>query len=349
MIATIIVILLLGGGIVAFLLWAGGGKTLHEPHGSGIIEAIPDALERDPATSGTLAVLTYALAYGLGEQRYGAASLEAATVYDRLDHVVETIATSGADIALLQEVDFASQRTYDIDQLHYIAAALGWGFAARAITWECRYVPYPVWPVGRAMGRLRAGMGVISRYPLVQNRRQRLSQAKTVPVLTSLFSPYHIVQMVDVQCGAQTIRLFNVHLDTLDVATRQRQAHELAEFLRQAETPASVLMGVFHATVRQTMPESRAPGPSEADQAIGIILNALHGRFRAVPDDRVPASAMAVPASLPYCLIGSGVRVVETHVLPLRESLSAHSPLMVQLRWAIPLVVSNGRSYHERL
>ena len=50
---------------------------------------------------------------------------------------------------LLQEVDFASQRTHDIDQLHYIAAALGWGFAARVITWECRYVPYPVWPAGR--------------------------------------------------------------------------------------------------------------------------------------------------------------------------------------------------------
>jgi endonuclease/exonuclease/phosphatase family metal-dependent hydrolase len=349
MIEAIIVILLLVGGILALLLWAGSGKTLYEPHGSGIIEAIPDALERDPAASGTLAVLTYALAYGLGEQRYGAASLEVATMYDRLDHVVETIAASGADVALLQEVDFASQRTHDIDQLHYIAVALGWGFAARAITWECRYLPYPVWPVGRAAGRLRAGMGVISRYPLVQNSRQRLSQAKTVPVLASLFSPYHIAQMVDVQCGTQTIRLFNVHLDTLDGTTRQRQAHELAEFLRQAETPTSVIMGVLHAAVRRALPERLDPGPLEADQAIGIILDALHGRFRAVPDDRVPAPAMAASAPLPYLLIGSGVRAAEMHVLPLQESISAHSPLVVQLRWAIPLVVSNGRSHHERL
>jgi hypothetical protein len=97
------------------------------------------------------------------------------------------------------------------------------------------------------------------------------------------------------------------------------------------------------------LPESLDPGPLEADQAIGIILDALHGRFRAVPDDRVPAPAMAASAPLPYLLIGSGVRAAEMHVLPLQESISAHSPLVVQFRWAIPLVVSNGRSHHERL
>jgi endonuclease/exonuclease/phosphatase family metal-dependent hydrolase len=262
-------------------------------------------------------------------------------MYDRLDHVVETIAASGADVALLQEVDFASQRTHDIDQLHYIAVALGWGFAARTITWECRYLPYPVWPVGRAAGRLRAGMGVISRYPLVQNSRQRLSQAKTVPLLASLFCPYHTVQMVDVQCGTQTIRLFNVHLDVHDVTTRQRQARELVEFVRQRETPASVLMGVLHPAVRHASPDS-LNSDSSPDQAVGIILDALHGHFRALPDD-------GSPTPLPHLLVGSGVRAVETRIMPLQESISAHCPLVVQLRWALPLVVSNGRSHHERL
>jgi endonuclease/exonuclease/phosphatase family metal-dependent hydrolase len=346
MIAAVIVILgLLGGLLLAVLLWAGGGKTLHEPHGSGIIEAIPDALERDPVASGTLAVLTYALAYGLGGQRYGAASLEVATIYDRLDRIVETIAASGADVALLHEVDFASQRTHDIDQLHYIAAALGWGFAARAITWECRYLPYPVWPAGRAAGRLRAGMGVISRYALVQNSRQRLSQARPVPVLASLFSPQPTVQMVDVQCGTQTIRLFSVHLDAHDAATRQRQARELTEFVRQVATPASILVGVLHPVARRMSPESHEPELSP-DQAVGIILDALHGRFRAVPDDGLAAPA---PAPVPYLLVGSGVRAVETRVMPPQESISAYSPLLVQLRWALPLVVSNGRSHDERL
>ena len=172
-VALVLVLLLLGG-----LVWAGGGKTIHETQGSGIIESIPDALEREPAAPETLVVLSYDLAYGLGTQRSRVPPPEITTIYDRLDQIVETIAGSGADVALLQEVDFASRRTHDIDQLHYIAAALGWGFAARALTWECRYLPFPCWPFGRPTGRLRAGMGVISRYPLIQNTRQRLSQPR---------------------------------------------------------------------------------------------------------------------------------------------------------------------------
>jgi endonuclease/exonuclease/phosphatase family metal-dependent hydrolase len=184
-------------------------------------------------------------------------------------------------------------------------------------------------------------MGVISRYPLVQNSRQRLSQAKTVPLLASLFRPYHAVQMVDVQCGTQTLRLFNVHLDVHDVITRQRQARELVEFVHQRETPASVLIGVLHPAVRRTSSGS-LNFDSSPDQAIGIILDALHGHFRALPD-------VSPPAPLPHLLVGSGVRAVETRILPLQESISAHCPLVVQLRWALPLVVSNGRSHHERL
>jgi endonuclease/exonuclease/phosphatase family metal-dependent hydrolase len=344
---VLVVMLVLLGVLLGALLWAGGGKTLHEPHGSGIIEAIPDALEREPAATGTLVVWASTLAYGLGEQYDGAPS-SAASIYDCLDHIVETIAASGADVAVLQEVDFASQRTHDIDQLHYIAAALGWGFAARVITWECRYVPYPVWPAGQPMGRLRAGMGVISRYPLVQNTRQRLSPARSVPLLRRLFSPDRTVQMVDVQCGTQTLRLFNVYLGAHDSTTRQRQVRELVEFVRQVATPLSVLIGAFHTASQRMAGEGRDTDPS-ADQPMRLVLADLSDRFRAVAADELPAPATASRVSVPHILIGSGVRAVEAHLTPLPESISTHLPLVVHLRWALPLVISNGRSQHEHL
>ncbi|MEE9148304.1 MAG: hypothetical protein V3U27_12995, partial [Candidatus Tectomicrobia bacterium] len=124
----LLVILVLLFLLLCGLLWAGSGKTVHEAQGSGIIEAIPAALEDEPSLpTGLLVILSYSLAYGLGPQRCRRAPADAAMVYDRLDHVIETIAASEADIALLQEVDFASARTHDIDQLYYIASALGWG------------------------------------------------------------------------------------------------------------------------------------------------------------------------------------------------------------------------------
>src|SRR5207244_9748453 len=189
--------------------------------------------------------------------------VEPAAVYDRLDAVIETIAASGADVALLQEVDFASRRTYDIDQLQYIAAALGWGFVARVITWECRYLPAPLWAPQRHAGRLRAGQGVMSRYPLLQNTRQRLSQSLTQPLLSPLFSPYRTVQMVDMQCGDRTVRFLNVNLEPRDTVTRQRQAQELVAFVRHVATPHCVLMGALNSVTSDVTTSPDGPARSE--------------------------------------------------------------------------------------
>ena len=113
-VVVILTVLLL---LLGAVLWAGGGKTLHEAQGSGIIETIAGALEISPPPVEELVVLSYSIAYGLGDPRLHGRRSEPAAVYDRLDAVIETIAASGADVALLQEVDFASRRTYDIDQL----------------------------------------------------------------------------------------------------------------------------------------------------------------------------------------------------------------------------------------
>src|SRR5215470_15891662 len=280
------VLLLLLGAV----LWAGGGKTLHEAHGSGIIETIPGALETSPAPATELVVLSYSIAYGLGGSRQCGRRLTPATIYDRLDAVIVTIAASGADVVLLQEVDFASRRTYDIDQLQYIAAALGWGFVARVITWECRYLPTPFWAPQRHAGRLRAGQGVISRYPLVQNTRQRLSQPLSQPLLATLFSPYHTVQMVDMQCGDRTMRFLNVHLEPRDSVTRQRQAQELVAFGRHVVTPNCVLMGAFNSVASEVGTRPDSPVVSQ-DCTLAIITSGLRDRLQLVTD--------LLPPSLP--------------------------------------------------
>ena len=65
-IVVILAVLLL---LLGTVLWAGGGKTLHEAQGSGIIETISGALEILPAPAAELVVLSYSIAYGLGDAR----------------------------------------------------------------------------------------------------------------------------------------------------------------------------------------------------------------------------------------------------------------------------------------
>ena len=78
---TFAMLLLLLGAV----RWAGGGKTLHETQGSGIIEAIPGALETSPPPEEELVVLSYSIAYGVGDPRPTGRGLDPAAVYDRLD------------------------------------------------------------------------------------------------------------------------------------------------------------------------------------------------------------------------------------------------------------------------
>jgi endonuclease/exonuclease/phosphatase family metal-dependent hydrolase len=330
--------------LVGALLWAGGGKTVHEQRGGGIIEAFPEAPDDTPSTPEVLVLFSYNMAYGLGLQSAEHGRIDVAAVYDRLDQIIETVAASGAEVVLLQEVDFASQRSGNMDQLHYIAAALGWRFAARAITWECRYLPVPLWAPWRHAGRVRAGQGVISRYPLIENTRQRLPQASAHPLWTPLFAPYDTVQMVEVLCGERTVRLFNVHLEAYDVHTRQQQAHVLVAFVQQMATPNCVIMGAFNSAGANL-----AAAESLWDRTMEIIGTGLRDRVRLAVGTASPPPLAIPGVRLEPVLVGPGLRALETQPLPLDTPSMDHVPLVTSLLWVLPPGVTHDNQHQIRL
>lgn len=329
-ILLVAVILFLG-----VLRWASGGRTLHVAHGSGIIESIPDAREQYPMPSHSLSLMSFNLGYCLGTHDHAGIIPDASTIYDRLDHVVETIAGSGAEVVLLQAVDFRSRRTHDVDQLHYIAAALGWGFAARALTWECRYVPYPIWPFGQPAGPVQAGMGVVSRFPLLQNMRQCLPQPSSLRSFR--FRPFDLIQLVDMQYGAQTVRLFNVHPLSGQAEGELAQARAMVTFVQQKSTPNSVLMGSFNAATES------------ANKAMNFIVDGLSERMLLIGDKQLSSPHMTPNSRLGHVFVASGLKHLQTEVLLPQEQLARDLPLLTHLRWQLPMLTQDGRNSHERL
>ena len=282
--------------VVCAVLWAGGGKTVFEAQGVGIVEAIPGRLPESSAVpSEVLTLFSYNLAYGLGGAGAKVAPQGDVAVYDRLDRVIEAIAACEADAALLQAVDFASSRTNCIAQLHYMAAALGWGYVATITTWECRYLPAP-W---RQAGRVRAGLGVISRLPLEHNSWQRLPQSRAFPMMAELFAPHDAVQVVDMRCGVRGVRLMQVHLTPRRASRQQRREEQLGAIARRAAMPSCVMTGV--------------------DAAIA---------------DGICAHLGATPALCPEAggvLLGSGWPDAKVRVLPPLADVSDHVPVLVKL------------------
>ena len=283
--------------VSGMILWAGGGKTVFETQGVGIVEAIPESLPESSAVpSDALTLFSYNLNYGLGDAEARATPQTDAAVYDRLDCVIEAIAACGADAALLQAVDFASRRTDCVAQLHYTAAALGWGYVAAITTWECRYLPAP-W---RHAGRVRAGLGVISRLTLEHNSWQRLPQSRAFPLLAALFAPHDAVQVVDVRCGVRGVRLVQAHLASSFSAGRYQREEQLAAIVRRVMMPSCVMTGFDEAT-----------------------------------SDGICAHLGATPALRPETggvLLGSGWPDAEVRLLPPLAGVSEHSPVLVKLR-----------------
>ena len=227
------------------VLWASGSEIVFERRGVGIVEAMPGSLaESFLEPSEILTLFSCNLGYGLGDSAVGGAQTSE-EVYDRLDRVIHEIAASDADAALLQAVDFASSRTGFIPQLHYVAAALGWGYVAAITTWECRYLPLPLWHAGQ----VRAGQGIISRLPLEHNSWHRFSPTRRRTLSAgALFAPREALQVVDMRCGVRGVRLVQAQLTSRNGGADGWHQDELLAVMRGVVMPSCVITGVDRQT-----------------------------------------------------------------------------------------------------
>lgn len=191
------------------------------------------SLARDPESlPSTVTVLTWnmAYAYGLGSEGtadYVPRSRE--SFEQNLKKIAQSIRDSGADIVLLQEIDFAAARSHGLDQLDLLSTQTGLGFWARAVSWEAQYIPFPFTPVSHQFGRMRSGGAVLSRWPITANRVHLLAKPESRAWWYNLFYLYRYFQEVTVKILDRDLRLVNLHLEAFDQTSRDQQARQLVE------------------------------------------------------------------------------------------------------------------------
>jgi hypothetical protein len=95
---------------------------------------------------------------------------------------------------------------------------------------------------------------------------------------------------------------------------------------------------------------ARPDGPAVSqDRTLDIITSGLRDRLRMVTDMHPPSPVAAPDYRREHALIGPGLQTVETQIVMLDEPVSDHLPLVVRLRWALPLVTQNRSPHHEHL
>ncbi len=198
------------------------------------------------ANDSVLTIATYNIGYLSGLTNNKAVERPKDFVENNLKKAKDVFRTIGADFIALQEIDFAAERSYFIDQQKELAG-LGYSFGAQVVNWDKTYVPFPYWPPSMHFGKVLSGQSVLSKYKIIEHERIVLDRVDDMPFWKDAFYLDRIMQVVTVLVGNKEIKLINVHLEAFDIKTRARQTEAvIAAYKELSEQYPTLLLGDFN-------------------------------------------------------------------------------------------------------
>lgn len=183
-----------------------------------------------PAAGDTLTILSFNIGYAaLGEESDffmdgGATSrpASASIVEKNLAGIQSILDELSPDIALLQETDVSSKRSYRIDERAALCAAFGGG-AAFAPNYVCDYVPYPI---PDTIGKIESGLLTLSRFSMEEETRVALPVPFSWPVRMANLKRCLLTARIPLSGTDAELVLVNLHLEAYDDGTGKREQTE---------------------------------------------------------------------------------------------------------------------------
>ena len=158
----------------------------------------------------------------------GVASADEETVKRYLSGISETVASAGADIVMLQEVDLDSSRSYGIDERESLSRSQ----SMHALNMSCLFVPYPIPPIGH----VETGVFTTTDYEVSSAERISLPCPFRWPVRICNLKRCMLVSYFPIEGSGKQLVLINTHLEAYDsgegkiAQTRQLQQFITAEY-----------------------------------------------------------------------------------------------------------------------
>jgi endonuclease/exonuclease/phosphatase family metal-dependent hydrolase len=316
--AALWVVLALLVAFAIFFFWASGGDSDEREVAPGHVFDNP-AGAAPPASVAELTVVAFNIAYGRGPDGDASGPWSEAHIRRHLAGIGQQIRDSGADLAFLQEVDFAAARSHAIDQGRVLLEASGLRFASCVVTWEKNYVPFPYWPPTKHYGAMKSGQCLLSRFPIVQSTRHRLPQPESYPWWRKRFYLNRAIDHARVEIAGQTWDVFNVHLEAFDADNRMDHAKRLAALVAALpETRRVIVAGDFNAPPPEASQKKGFVDEPETDFSADRTIDIVRGLAlaEALPD---PAT-FTFPADAPtrrldYIFFGAALDKIEAKIL----------------------------------
>ena len=196
------------------------------------------------APADRIRVMTYNLGYGhgLGSDGLDYQPKTHEEIGKAIQEMGEMIRTDNIDIVLIQEIDFKSKRSGNLNQLKVLADLTGLPYSAEAVVWDANYVPFPYWPPSYHFGRVLSGGAVLSRFPIVDNQVTLLKKPDENPGYYNRFYLYRFHQVVGIEVNGETLYVVNNHLESYRTANRMEHAHSLVNIVNELGKSEDVIL-----------------------------------------------------------------------------------------------------------
>ena len=184
-----------------------------------------------------------------------------------LNGIADTLSAGDYDLVLLQEVDVASSRTFNVNQVQRLAR----GSSVHALNYSCPFVPYPLPPIGK----VNSGLFTTTDLHIEQADRVSLPCPFSWPIRVANLKRCLLVSYLPIDGSEQQLVLVNLHLEAYDDgAGKVAQTKQLMDFLQSEYDKGNYVIagGDFNQTFPEVMaeypminPDYWAPGVLEND------------------------------------------------------------------------------------
>lgn len=331
--------------IALFYFWA--SASTQDPQASAetvsyapSADDLLDAIAARSSSEEGYTIVSYNIGYLSGLANNTTERLEQ-TVYDENQkRAIAAIKSVNPDIVAFQEIDFGSNRSYEVNQAKAIAQATQLYDAATAINWNKNYVFFPYWPPSAHFGKMLSGQAILTRsFSILENQRFVLEQVANKPFFYKAFYLDRLAQVTELARAGQRIIIINVHLEAFEEQTRVNQTkfvRELAE--GYAKTYPVIVTGDFNSAIDRPTFLSAQGDPYEETQLSIKEMIASEQLASAVPQAEWMGKNATFPSDQPEYKLDymfytpSTIEVLKTEVISAAGESSDHLPIMMRFR-----------------
>ncbi len=293
----------------------------------------------------TLSIISWNIGYaGLGEKMdffyEGGTTVRPPKKYYNtcLNDIVNYISLweKKTDIMLLQEVDFNSMRSYNINQKYKLLEKLRiLTFSDSLINYKVPFIPFPLF---QPMGKVCAGLVTLSQYKPTLQARMFFKNTYSWPKHIFFLDRGALIHGYQLNSG-KWLFVINIHLSAFEDAQTARfdEMSLIKAFIEKIVSKGHyVIVGgdwnINPPSFKLSLLNNKNPvyqteiNPFSFSENFTHYYDTLHATNRMV---NTPFKETTPVTTLDYFLVSKNINVIHTEVIPLNFRLSDHNPVRI--------------------